>query len=135
HCPADYFAAARKSLFAVTALPVWIVAAVVYFSIWPVWAALGHCIVLVATGILLVEVSLDGFRKIPFTCSYLPGKANLKIKLGIYLIVVMCGAEVGVQLEYWAMHSTVRFAVLCGVLFAAAIWARGCRAESAAAPN
>ena len=76
HRPADYFAAARKSLFALTALPVWIVATVVYFSIWPAWAALGHCVVLVATGILLVEISLDGFRKIPFTCSYLPGKAN-----------------------------------------------------------
>jgi hypothetical protein len=78
HRPAAYFAAVRKSAFALTVIPVGILSAILYLSIWPSRAALEHMIVLVVTGFLLVDRALHRFRKIPFACSYLPGKANLK---------------------------------------------------------
>ncbi len=34
-------------------------------------------IVMSLCGYLMVQFSPQGFRKIPFACSYLPGKANL----------------------------------------------------------
>jgi hypothetical protein len=91
--------------------------------------------VLVITGFLLVERALYQFRKIPFACSYLPGKANLKLKLGIYGILFLFLADVGVQIEFWAMQKPARFLVLSAVLLAAAVRANRQTAEFAAAPD
>ena len=75
-------------------------------------------------GILLVELLLHRFRKIPFACSYLPGKANLNVRFGAGGIGFLFAASLGVQLEYWAMERPVRFVVLAAILVAFAIWAR-----------
>ena len=61
-------------------------------------------IVLALTGVLLVERSLYQFQKIPFACSYLPGKANLNVRLGLYAMLFLLGADFGVQIELWAMR-------------------------------
>ncbi len=84
HSPAAYFRAVRKSLFALAALPVWIGAAILFFAIWPPAAAMQRVALMVVVGVLVVEKSLRWFRKIPFACSYLPGKANLHVRLGAY---------------------------------------------------
>jgi hypothetical protein len=92
-------------------------------------------IVLAMTGFLLADRALYQFRKIPFACSYLPGKANLKLKLGIYGILFLFLADVGVQIEFWAMQKPARFLVLSAVLLAAAVRANRQTAEFAAAPD
>jgi len=124
HSPAAYFAAARRSLFVVAAVPVWIAAAIAYFAIWPWPAALEHVIMLVLVGILLVELLLHRFRKIPFACSYLPGKANLNVRFGAGGIAFLFLAGQGVDLEYWAMERPARFVVLAAILAGLAFWAR-----------
>jgi len=132
--PAAYFAAVRKSFFMITAVPVWIVSAALYFSIWPGRPALEHMIVLVLMGLLLAETALHQFRKIPFACSYLPGSANLKLRLGIYGILFLFSADLGVQIELWTMQKLARFLVLSVILFAGAIVANRQAAGFAAAP-
>ena len=84
HSPKAYFTAIRKSLYALAAWPILIAAALVYLSIWPRLSALGHMAVMTLATVIVVERSLAGFHKIPFACSYLPGQANLKLKLGAY---------------------------------------------------
>ena len=37
------------------------------------------------SGLVLLNLLLIWFRKIPFTCSYFPGKANMALMLGVYL--------------------------------------------------
>jgi hypothetical protein len=135
HRPAAYFAAVRKSLFTLTVIPVWILSAILYFSIWPARPALEHMAVLVMTGFLLVDRALYQFRKIPFACSYLPGKANLKMKLGIYGVAFLFFADVGVQIEFWAMRKPARFLVLSAIFLATAVLANRHTAEFAAAPD
>ena len=44
-----------------------------------------HLLVLALLGILLVEISLQAFRKIPFACSYLPGTGNLHLVFWVFL--------------------------------------------------
>ncbi len=134
HSPAAYFYAVRKSLYTVAVIPVWIAAAVALFAIWPAWGAAEHVALLAVLGILLVEMSLYRFRKIPFACSYLPGKANLNVRLGTWGIGFLFVASQGVHVEFWAMQSGLRYAVLIGVLLAAAIWARRRASEFAASP-
>ena len=135
HRPAAYFTAVRKSLLILTAVPVWMVSLILYFSIWPGRPALEHMLVLVAVGVLIVERSLYQLRKIPFACSYLPGGANLNVKLGIYAIVFLLAAEIGTQLEFWSMQKPVRFVVLFGILAAAAVLSRRRTLEYAASPH
>ncbi|MBZ5617381.1 MAG: hypothetical protein LAQ69_01420 [Acidobacteriia bacterium] len=134
HSPAAYSAAVRKALFALTAIPIWILSAILFSAIWPGRFAWQHVAILIVTGILLVETALHRFRKIPFACSYLPGKAKLHIRLGTVGVVFLVAADLGVRIEYWAMHKTARFAVLFGILLAAAIWASRRTAEFARSP-
>ena len=129
HSPAAYFRAVRKALYTVAAIPVWLFSAAALFSIWPVESAAEHVGMLAVLGVLLVELSLYRFRKIPFACSYLPGKANLNVRLGTWGIGFLFVAAQGVQLEFWAMQSFSRYAVLTGVLLCFAVWAR-CRASA-----
>jgi hypothetical protein len=49
--------------------------------------ALGHLSLMVLLGILLVELCLYTFPKIPFTCSYLPGKAQIHIYFWVGLLL------------------------------------------------
>ena len=69
--------------------------------------AAGHLAVLAILGIVAAEVTLAGFRKVPFTCSYLPGKSNLHLTFsgfalralafswikGRYLNYTRCGTQ------------------------------------------
>jgi hypothetical protein len=71
----------RKALFALVVVPILVAWGALFLAIWPTGPAVRHMVLLAVTGFLMVELSLSGFRKIPFTCSYLPGKANLHVKL------------------------------------------------------
>ena len=106
HSPAAYFSAVRKAMFALAAAPILIAAAVLFFAIWPAVQAMEHVAVLIAIGILLVEISLHRFRKIPFACSYLPGKANMNVRLGAYATLFLLVADRGATLEYRALENT-----------------------------
>jgi hypothetical protein len=86
--PAAYLAGARKaSLFLATApllalLPVFIAA-------WG-WKAGGwHILFGVAMMWLLVEAFMAGLEKLPFTCSYVPGKANVRSWWTMYVIAYL----------------------------------------------
>jgi hypothetical protein len=134
HSPRAYSAAVRKSLFALTAIPIWILSGMLFFAIWPLRFAGQHVAMMVVTGFLMVEISLHRFRKIPFACSYLPGKAKIHTRLGTVGIGFLMAANLGVQIEYWAMHGAVRFAVLFAILLAFAIGAWWRTAEFARSP-
>jgi hypothetical protein len=108
HSPFAYFTAVRRSLYALAAVPVWVASAVFFLAIWPIGSALQHIAVLLLVGVLLVENSLHQFQKIPFACSYLPGKANLNVKLGVYALLFVFLADRGVAIELWTMEAKRR---------------------------
>jgi hypothetical protein len=135
HRPCAYLAAVRKSLLALVAAPVCLASAVAYLSIWPGGAALEHITVLLVLSFLLTDLSLYRFRKIPFACSYLPGKANLKVKFGVYAGAFGAILSAGTALEFVAMQKLSRFAYLLAVLLVMAFWAARRRAEFAASPE
>lgn len=121
HAASDYLSAIRKALVAVTVLPLWIVCAAAYFLIWPHRFAAQHLLVLSIAAVLLVHRSLGEFRKIPFACSYLPGKSNLHIKIGVYGLGFIALAGFAVQIEFESMRHPVGFAVFCTLLLAFAV--------------
>jgi hypothetical protein len=133
--PSRYFSAVSKSVWLLAAGPLFVAAGAAYLAIWPLRPALEHTAVLAAAAVLLVSRSLDGFQKIPFACSYLPGKANINIKLGVYALLFLLLADLGVRLEFWAMHSVVAVATLYAFLATAAVAAHYRWTQFAAAPG
>ena len=123
HSSADYFAGARQALFTLVVAPILLVCAALFLAIWPVDPALRHVALLAAAGILMVQLSLHGFRKIPFACSYLPGKANLHVKLGLFGIGFLFITSQAIELEFQALGNATTYAVLLAVLLALAAWA------------
>ncbi len=134
HSPAAYSSAVRKSLYALTIIPIWSAAAVIFLAIWPTRFAALHLAIMAVVGILIVEVALGRFRKVPFACSYLPGKAHVHTRLGTVGIGFLAAADVGVRIEYWALHKGTRFAVLFALLAWAAVAAWRRAAEFSRSP-
>jgi len=135
HPPVSYFAAIRKSMFVLVAGPVWIACAILYLSIWPSRPALEHLALLAALGVFIVQRALYRFRKIPFACSYLPGRANLHVRVYAFGVLFLFLADSGSRLEVWAMERPADFVILLAVILALAVWARRRTAEFANAPG
>lgn len=71
--------AARRPLRALAVLPIWLGAAVICIGLWPAWPSAGHVLALAMIGLTVVELCLLNFRKIPFACSYLPGRFRTQL--------------------------------------------------------
>lgn len=83
-----YLIASRRILLLLAVLPVWFIA--FFFSLsyrpWP--TAAEHLFLLAITGLLSIEISLIHFAKLPFTCSFLPGKANMQYLFWGFILIV-----------------------------------------------
>ena len=129
---AEYLAASRRPLFVLAVAPVWLGSAALLCSIWPWRAVLQHLVVLGLWGMILAYASLYGFQKIPFTCSYLPGKSNMTFAfLGFWVYVNLVAG--GANLERRALDRPASFAAMAALLAAAALcvrWRTIARAKS-----
>jgi hypothetical protein len=85
---AEYLAAVRRSLLVIALGPVWLLLAVLFLFRWPTWPVAGHLVVLGLVGVIVVELCLDGFRKLPFACSYLPGQPKVYVVFWGLLLVL-----------------------------------------------
>lgn len=119
----EYMAAIWRSLFVLAVAPVWLASAVFFLSIWPWWPALGHLAVLGLWGTILAWLSLHGFQKIPFTCSWLPGKSQLHMAflaaLGLLLLIGK-----GAVFELRALYDGAAYTTMITVLFVVAVIVR-----------
>jgi CubicO group peptidase (beta-lactamase class C family) len=108
--------ARRRALFAVSVTPALALSAAVLFSLWPWRPAAAHLAVLAFLGIILAEFSFDGIQRIPFTCSYLPGKSNLHFTFWLWFWVLLLGLIGAVVNERKAFQSpAATAAVLTGL--------------------
>lgn len=116
----EYLKATRRSLYALSLAPAWLASAVVVFLLWPWKPAAEHLAVLGLAGLLVAEARLLSFRKIPFTCSYLPGRANLAVYLVAGLVLGLSLSIEAIQFELNALlHSQRDFLeMLAGLLIA-----------------
>lgn len=110
-----YLNATRKTLLLLALAPVVAIAAPTYMAVWPWPRALGHAAFLAAFGLLMIELALTGFSKVPFTCSYLPGKANLKIMFGVYWGLLIIVSEIVTDIEQRALNRVASYAWLMGI--------------------
>jgi hypothetical protein len=115
-------AARRRALTALSVLPVWTASAALFLTIWPWRSAVGHLVVLALVGMVLVELSLrHGAQKIPFTCSYLPGRSTIHVTLWVGLTLILPLTIKGAEFELRALQDPGTYAKMLAVL--AAAWA------------
>jgi hypothetical protein len=116
--------AVRRAMLAASVFPVVAASAALLLWFWPWTTVAVHLLILGLLGSLLVDVSLRGFRKIPFTCSYLPGKSKVHMVFWFGVFPVVLAIHRLAQLEQRAMASPLRYWAMTGTLAAATFAAR-----------
>jgi len=95
----DYHKAIRISWVALGLAPASLVTAAILVLVYPWAPALGHFLLLLSLGFLLVELCLYTFQKIPFTCSYLSGKAQINFVFWACLMLIFRLMADGAEIE------------------------------------
>jgi len=120
----DYLEVNRRFLFLAAVLPASAVAAAILAPLWPAWPVLGHLLLLLMLGSALTDLALFRFKKIPFTCSYLPGKAQMHLTAAALILILMGMTDVGVKIEMEALADPVEYAKAFAALAIAAVLLR-----------
>jgi len=111
--------ASRSALLLLAVIPMWLVSAFVSWRLLPDRRTAWHLAVLALMGLVIADVCLLKFRKIPFTCSWLPGKTRMNMAFFWALGLVMAGPA-GAEMERSALASTHGTILL--VAFLLSVW-------------
>jgi hypothetical protein len=115
--------AQRRALFLLSAVPVWLITAAFAFRRWPLQAAVGHLFVLALLASILADICLYNFHKIPFTCSYLPGKSRVHMAF-LAAAGLLWAITLAVRYEHEALNGIGTILPLIGGLVMIAMAAR-----------
>ncbi len=106
---ANYIAATRTSLLLLGATPIWLISAALALHFRPWTQVAEHLLFLALLGCVLVELCLFRFDKVPFTCSFLPGKTNVQaVFWGFFLMSITLGSLLAIS-EQEALASMRQF--------------------------
>jgi len=108
----DYVAATRQTLLLLGVLPAWLLAAALAYGFTPHRLVGAHLVLLALMGGILVELALINFYKVPFTCSYLPGKTNFQYAFWGFLLALILVVRPFVDFELRALHDASRYGFL-----------------------
>ncbi|HWR50382.1 MAG TPA: hypothetical protein VN428_04715 [Bryobacteraceae bacterium] len=117
--PAGVLAAVRKFMLLATVAPAAIAALAIYPALWGFAPGLRLTALIVLIELVVLEAMVWTFRKVPFTCSYLPGKANLKVTIGFYIGGFLGLAFVASREALWCAWHPARFVIVAAVLMLA----------------
>jgi hypothetical protein len=132
--PQLYIGGTRRALLLLSVTPAWGVAALMGLGFRPLRHVAEHLVVLGLVGWILAELCLIGVSKIPFACSYLPGKTNLQYLFWAFVVIFFPMAMSLANEEMRVLGSPVRYGLLVGILavIAAVLWAVNRRRARAA---
>jgi hypothetical protein len=115
--------ASRRALLLLSIVPVWLVTATACMWLRPERQNVGHLVALGLLGMILADVCMLNFRKIPFTCSYLPGKSRVHMAFWGAVALLLAGSEAAI-LERHALRETGSMAVMLTLLVVAWVCVR-----------
>ena len=119
-----YLQGARQALYVLGLIPLALVTLPLYATLWGLAIAVGHTTLWLLLGALLIEALLSRFRKVPFACSYLPGKANVRLLGPLYFAVAMTYGFTTARLELALLTDLRRWLLAAGVLTGALVLTR-----------
>lgn len=104
--------AMRRSLWALAVAPAWLISAVILLVLWPWQVAVAHLMLLAILGLTLAEFCLLSGPKIPFTCSWLPGKSNFHITFWLCVMLILEIVFRAAEWERRALTNPVQYAAI-----------------------
>ncbi len=124
--------ATRKAALAISLIALLAMALPLELEVWHWTIVLEHCAVQIVAAALLVEALFWNFDKVPFTCSYFPGRASLALLVVLYVYGVtgysFNMADLEIAMERNGLVAVFFFAVAIVALTIA--WRRRLQAES-----
>ncbi|MFB3904517.1 MAG: hypothetical protein ACE15E_13800 [Acidobacteriota bacterium] len=109
--PEVYWRGVREAIWTMVLVPVFVLTVPLFTFFWGWSAAWRFFLIEAIAALILMERMFLDFPKIPFTCSYLPGKADLKLKWPVY-VISFAGYVVFTGVLCWFLASRPRgFAV------------------------
>ena len=119
--PGKYIATSRLVLLLFGVGPAWVLCGLLALRFRPWEAVVAHATVLALLGWAFVEVGMIRFEKVPFTCSYLPGKANVQVVFwGAVFVLSLLSVTVAVY-EKSALSDPRRMATMLALMAGAAV--------------
>ncbi len=109
--PERYLAGVRTVMTVFGVLPVALLPLPLYGVLWGWGIALRHLGMVLLMQFILIEWLLRNFEKIPFTCSFMPGRANLKAMFAIYWTLFATLAFLITHLETWLLEEPAAYLV------------------------
>jgi hypothetical protein len=121
HGPGVYVKAVRQTLLGLSVVPAWLLISLVMLWQFQMWTTLVHLLALWIVGSILIDIALLSLHKLPFACSYLPGKAKLHLLFWIGVILGIPLANQAGSFESWFLISGLRSTLLISALASSAI--------------
>lgn len=120
-----YLGATRIVLTVLAILPVLLISALLGAGFQPAPHVAVHLVLLALVGWLVMEATLINFYKVPFTCSWLPGKASVQLIFCMMIFVFLILSFMAVQIEKPALDDGMKSLALIFVVLVAdlALWA------------
>ncbi|MDE2666754.1 MAG: hypothetical protein OXI69_11435 [Acidobacteriota bacterium] len=121
----------HKAMLVLGIMPLFMMLFPSYLVVWDATTALLHLAYGFTLALTLIEILLFKFPKIPFTCSYLPGRANLKGLWFPYFLFFVTYAHAMAKLEAWLFGNPLYFilfyafaipALLVAVMYRNRLW-------------
>jgi hypothetical protein len=116
--PHDYRCGVRKVMWIFGVVPLPLSLFPFYAALWGGQASFLHLIFVFTLAGILAEILLLRFQKIPFACSYLPGKANLKLYWFPYAASFALYAYGMASIERKMLEYPIRFVIFYIAAFA-----------------
>jgi len=128
---AQCLTATRRALYVLALAPVCGITAAIFLWIWPRQPALGHIAMMACLCVFLAELGLRNFQKLPFTCSYLPGKINFSVTILFCMLLFFLIVFWAAGYERYALaHPATMSKLLIGLALAATVARRSTTAQS-----
>jgi len=108
-----YVSGLRKGILFLNILPVSMLFLVIFSLLWDISTAFYLFIYILGISVLLMEAFFARFHKIPFACSYMPGKEKFHIYLGPYIIGFVL---------YYFLTTSLAAVLLQNPLYLAVFW-------------
>jgi hypothetical protein len=113
-------AGVRKFMIGAVLIPLLVVFTPWYLVIWPFRMVFIHIVFVSILSLILIELLLLGFPKLPFTCSYLPGKGKIILLWPVYVLTCYLYSYGMTFVERWMLADAGRYVIF--ILIAAAVW-------------
>ena len=129
----EALAGVRKAVMWLGVAPLLAALFPIYCYLWGWGPSLAHMLVCVLLSLILMELVMVNFPKIPFTCTYVPGRNNVTYSWVVYWIAFSAYAYAMSAVEVTMMRNARSFAFFCAVLalvwLALVVWRRESQGE------